>query len=135
MNLSPRALAFRLALWTGLFAWAVWKLNASDLEAASAPARRELSRPGPAPALVGAPPTVVDPEGLARALDGARAAVRACGVSAGRLQVSVGPDGLGTAALEATATEAQTTCVAAAVWGLDWPRTALEVETEVALGG
>lgn len=123
MNLTPRQLAVRLALWCVLLGWAVWKLRGEAGDTALAPRVRPLARPSDIPAhATPAPiPPVVDPLLLLDALSSARAAADACAVRGAILAVRVGPGGLESADLEGQITDDAATCYAAKVWGLVWP--------------
>ena len=124
MNLSPRQLAFRLALWCCLLAWAVWKLRGEAGDTAIAPRVRPLSRPSamaPVPTQGPIPP-MVDPLALLDALAGARAAADTCAVRGSILTVRVGPEGLEAAELDGQVADDAARCFEALVWALPWPR-------------
>lgn len=124
MNLSPRQLAVRLALWCGLLAWAVWKLRGEAGDTAIAPRVRPLTRPSAmAPAATQGPISpVVDPLALLDVLAGARAAADDCGVRGAILAVRLGPEGLEAADLDGQVADDAGRCFEAAVWALPWPR-------------
>ena len=134
MYLPPKPLAFRLLMWSGLFAWAVWRMN--DVEIVippPAPEVRVLAPPAPRPAPAALAPPVIDPGALVVAMEAASAAAARCGGTGASLTVVVGPSGLGQATLTGTVTDAAATCLAEAVWAIEWPQGSQDLETSLVL--
>jgi hypothetical protein len=151
VNLSPKALALRLAIWCLLLAWAIWKMQGGEPASTGAdegsPAgteRRALERP---PGLLAGdsaqPPTpalgMIDPEELQLALGRAATAATRCGTGTGTLRVTVGAVGLlraemiGPVGARGGAADGARSCLATAVWTQAWPSGPGEMEGEIGL--
>lgn len=125
MVLPPRTLAWRLAFWSLLFAWAVWKINGKEasealtsaplLDAPAPAAWEELPRPadGSSPAV--ATQGGLDAAGLLAAMAGLGAA---CPGAVGELELRTGPEGLAAVRVRGVTDEAARTCLAKAAWAL-----------------
>lgn len=122
MVLPPRTLAWRLAFWSALFAWAVWKINGKEasealtsaplLEAPAPPTWEELPRPaGLAPAAAPG----LDAAGLIAAMAGLGAA---CPGVVGEVELRTGPEGLAAVRVRGVRDEAARSCLATAAWAL-----------------
>ena len=139
MVLPPRTLAWRLAFWSALFAWAVWKINGKEasealtsapmLEAPAPPTWEELPRP------VEIPPAAapgLDGAGLVAALAGLGAA---CPGATGEVELRTGPEGLAAVRVRGVGDEAARTCLAKAAWALPAAPAAAPGSYAVTLGG
>ncbi len=134
MYLPPKPLAFRLVMWSGLFAWAVWRMNDVEIEIPPpTPEVRVLAPAASRAAPVTLAPPVVDPAALFAAMQAASAAAGGCGATGATLTVTVGPSGLGQATLTGTVTDPVAACLADAVWAIDWPRGSQDLETSLVL--
>lgn len=133
MGLTPRQLAFRLALWSALFAWALWRMNSTGAEEAIAPDVRSLLPPGARPTPTTLAPPIVDPERLVAAMDAASRVAAGCGGTGATLQFRVGPAGLEEATLHGRVTDAVAACLTAGIWGVDWPRGAQDITSSMVL--
>lgn len=136
MTLSPRALALRLAIWTALLGWALWKMNATSTPAAPVQAADPTHTLARTPNLpVRTPATAaLDPLALHDALGLARAEATRCGIGSGTIRATVGATGLLRAEVQG-ASDSQRACLAPAIWALPWPAGLGEMEEEMDLGG
>ena len=136
MYLPPKPLAFRLVMWSGLFAWAVWRMSDVEIEIPPpTPEVRVLAPSTPRVSPVSLAPPIVDPAALYTAMQAASGAGGRCGATGATLTVIVGPSGLGQATLTGTVTDPVAACLAAAVWAIDWPRGSQDLETSLILAG
>ena len=133
MHLPPKQLAFRLVLWSGLLAWAMWKMNRTGVEESMAPDVRELAAPASVPLPATLAPPVVDPGALVQALEAASAVAARCGATGATVTVRLGPAGLGGVTLRGRVTDAVAECLRQGIWALEWPRGGQELETSAVL--
>lgn len=155
MVLPPRELLFRLVFWGGVFVWAIWKIQDFSMRDVAVPdflgmplvttGPVELPRPeGLTPAAADddgdaahdAGLDLVDPAAAVATMDATLSAAAPCG-SAGELTVTLGTEGLVVATIDTRGVELDanaSACLARAVWGATWPRSAVAFELSGTLG-
>lgn len=119
-------------MWSGLFGWAVWRVN-QPTPVEPLPAARVLDRP-PTVSAQALSATSVDPERLAVALEQAEREASHCGVS-GVVSVEIALSGLRRATFEGGGSDDALACVCAAVWRVAWPAFTSETEATFLLAG
>ena len=128
--LPPKTLAIRLAIWSGLFVWAIYSMR--DIAPGDVLVTVPQSLPPPVSTPEASPadiPDIVDVVALMNALD----TVAAGGCEArGTLAVRIGPVGLEEASFDGTG---DAECVSRMTWAQAWPRGVQVLEMERKIGG